>query len=356
MIMEIELADAILETTIRYAQIEITGCCNMSCKHCRAFEDEKKHLSLKDIQLVFDFLAKNRDEKFLLGISGGEPFLHPNLPEILSLAKQYQFENITITTNGSLITNNILKMLNDYKFKNLILQVSLDSSNATTHDSFRNHVGSFDKVINLLKNISNYEFISSAVRSTITGNTIDEVDEIVELVYRASGQEITFSFVKPVGAAQNSQLVLTSAQRKLLVQKVLQANEKYKGKIVVSSSDPLRVLLSPDIDQYITMCEDELMLGGCVAGVAAFNVNVNGDVTPCSMMSEAILNLSNCKNSTEFEKLYTQSPIVMDLATRKLRGACASCKYKYLCGGCRAIAKCVTGDYLGEDALCWLHK
>ena len=72
---------------------------------------------------MFDFLAKNRDEKFLLGISGGEPFLHPNLPEILSLAKQYQFENITITTNGSLITNNILKMLNDYKFKNLILQV-----------------------------------------------------------------------------------------------------------------------------------------------------------------------------------------------------------------------------------------
>ena len=39
--MEIELADAILETTMRYAQIEITGCCNMSCKHCGAFEDEK---------------------------------------------------------------------------------------------------------------------------------------------------------------------------------------------------------------------------------------------------------------------------------------------------------------------------
>lgn len=40
--MLFELKDAIYESYLQHAQIEITGFCNMHCKHCRAVDEEKQ--------------------------------------------------------------------------------------------------------------------------------------------------------------------------------------------------------------------------------------------------------------------------------------------------------------------------
>jgi radical SAM protein with 4Fe4S-binding SPASM domain len=36
----------------------------------------------------------------------------------------------------------------------------------------------------------------------------------------------------------------------------------------------------------------------------------------------------------------------------KLHGKCHGCDYVSVCGGCRARAYGMTGDYLGEEPLC----
>jgi radical SAM protein with 4Fe4S-binding SPASM domain len=36
----------------------------------------------------------------------------------------------------------------------------------------------------------------------------------------------------------------------------------------------------------------------------------------------------------------------------KLRGKCGRCEYRALCGGSRARAYAMTGDYLGEEPCC----
>ena len=182
------------------------------------------------------------------------------------------------------------------------------------------------------------------------------LEDIVKIVEKLGAKEITFSFIKPVGAAKNSELLLTVEERKELINKVLELKKIYADKIIVSSSDPLRVLCDSHIDKYLSESDNELILGGCIAGIAAFNVNVDGGVTPCSMIFDEILNIKNHKTIESMLNAYTQSPIVKGLASKDLNGACGSCRYKYLCGGCRAMAQCVTGDLLGSDTLCWLNQ
>ncbi|MBE0516878.1 MAG: hypothetical protein IBX41_05740 [Methanophagales archaeon] len=42
------------------------------------------------------------------------------------------------------------------------------------------------------------------------------------------------------------------------------------------------------------------------------------------------------------------------LRARKLKGQCATCSYKRICGGCRSRAYALSGDYLAEDPVCHL--
>jgi len=63
----------------------------------------------------------------------------------------------------------------------------------------------------------------------------------------------------------------------------------------------------------------------------------------------------NIKNKTpkEILKAYTSSKVIHNLIERKVKGKCDICDLKRLCGGCRAAAEGINGDYLAEDPTCW---
>ena len=51
--------------------------------------------------------------------------------------------------------------------------------------------------------------------------------------------------------------------------------------------------------------------------------------------------------------VYRNSPLFQELRnTTLLKGRCGLCPYKEMCGGSRARAYAITGDYLAEDPCC----
>jgi radical SAM protein with 4Fe4S-binding SPASM domain len=55
----------------------------------------------------------------------------------------------------------------------------------------------------------------------------------------------------------------------------------------------------------------------------------------------------------ELLEVYQHSPVFRELRdTRLLKGKCGRCEYRNICGGSRARAYALTGDYLGEEPLC----
>jgi radical SAM protein with 4Fe4S-binding SPASM domain len=54
--------------------------------------------------------------------------------------------------------------------------------------------------------------------------------------------------------------------------------------------------------------------------------------------------------------IYRQSQLFRDLRdSEKLKGRCGACEFRAVCGGSRARAWAVTGDYLAEDPSC-VHR
>ena len=108
------------------AQWDINNECNLNCKHCRVSEkNDNEKLSLRE--------AKNLLAEFwyngitMLNLSGGEPFLRSDIFEILDYAKN--FEDIVITTNGTLLNDEKCQKLASYE--NIKLSISLDGLEET---------------------------------------------------------------------------------------------------------------------------------------------------------------------------------------------------------------------------------
>ena len=94
--------------------------------------------------------------------------------------------------------------------------------------------------------------------------------------------------------------------------------------------------------------------GGCIAGIGGFSVEPNGLMLPCPVLPNQIIMDISDMEPEEMLDAYRNSPYIHSLIDRKLSGKCGECKLRFSCGGCRARAEGMTGNYLGEDTDCWL--
>ncbi|AEP09477.1 radical SAM protein [Micavibrio aeruginosavorus] len=84
------------------ALIEVNEECNLECPVCFAESSpaRKKNLSLEQIESIMDALVESEGEPDVLQISGGEPTIHPQILDILKLAKTKPIRHLMINTNG----------------------------------------------------------------------------------------------------------------------------------------------------------------------------------------------------------------------------------------------------------------
>ena len=85
---------------LKRVYIEITNVCNLSCAFCPGTRRDGAFMAPADFAEVLRRL-KGVTEHIYLHVMG-EPLLHPELPALLSLAAEGQF-NVYVTTNGTLL-------------------------------------------------------------------------------------------------------------------------------------------------------------------------------------------------------------------------------------------------------------
>jgi uncharacterized radical SAM superfamily Fe-S cluster-containing enzyme len=84
------------------ALIEINEECNLTCPVCFADSSPQRtrNLSLAEIDGMLETLVASEGKPDLLQISGGEPTIHPEILEVLKLAKSKPIRHIMLNTNG----------------------------------------------------------------------------------------------------------------------------------------------------------------------------------------------------------------------------------------------------------------
>ena len=90
-----------MKKTIERAYVEIGNICNMKCSFCPGTGRAPRRMSTEEFKHVAESLVGIAKQLYLHVM--GEPLLHPELSEILSIAGDLGFE-VSITTNGTLLS------------------------------------------------------------------------------------------------------------------------------------------------------------------------------------------------------------------------------------------------------------
>lgn len=129
--------------------LEITTKCNQRCRNCFAFSTPETGKEL-DYDFISGIISKSSRDRIRIGITGGEPFLHSKIREILALGSKYQDVNFMISTNGNFeLTPEMTKLLIDGDW---LLSLSLHGMKKT-HNMYTVSQG-YDNVINKIQTLN----------------------------------------------------------------------------------------------------------------------------------------------------------------------------------------------------------
>lgn len=130
---------------INIIDIQITSICNRNCSYCYALKNQNIDMPFERIVTLIDQISLNKIENIC--ISGGEPFNHPKIYEILEYCKSKSL-NTAISTNGD-NHEMIIKCLDLID----VIGFPIDSPNEFIHDSIRG-LGSFRNIVNIIEIIN----------------------------------------------------------------------------------------------------------------------------------------------------------------------------------------------------------
>jgi len=338
-----------------------TNACNLRCKHCyqRADKPTSDELTTEERLAIIDQLEENNVSA--VAFSGGEPLMRKDFFEVAEYAHDRGLY-VSVATNGTLLTKGVVERLK--KSGVGYVEISLDGATKETHESFRGVEGCFDKTMQGIKNAVN-SGLYTCVATTATKNNVDEIPDIVGLSKKMGVKRIiVFNFI-PTGRGEDIiQLDLTPKEREDLLEYLYK--ELAGGKIEALCTAPQysRVCLEQSlIDNKDILSPTHFVafdfhgkakqladfLGGCGAGRLYCAIQPNGLVTPCVFMPIVVGDL----RKQSLKEVWLNSEVMKNLRDRnKLEGRCGHCKYKYICGGCRARAYAYYGNYLAPDPGC----
>lgn len=317
--------------------------CNFSCCHCYNDKQKKHPVDRLDFQqFVIKRIAdlQNHYQIIRVGLLGGEPLMDPNVIQLIELLHCQGIKRIDISTNGSLVNADIAKRLKEVNVG--MVQVSLEGPTAVINDAVRG-TGSFNKALKGLRLLRNAG-IDTGIMATVSRFNLPYIEEMVDMALSEGVKIIAFNRMLPIGNGETKGLkCLTSDNLRLMMFLIHQLSEKYRGRLDISSDDPL--IYIPIGGNVFT----DNNYGGCGAGIGSLAINYDGSVYPCRRLPINIGNLANNSlidiiNSSRLDCLYDRGT---------LKGECGICDYRQICGGCRAAAYAFSGDYLNEDPQCW---
>ena len=130
---------------------ELTKGCNLRCIHCRASATELSSPNDLSTQAACDIIDQIAEVSSpILVLSGGEPLFRSDIFQLARYGTDKGLR-VALATNGTLVTKQVAQKIVDSGVKRVA--ISLDGSDAATHDTFRGIPGAFDAAITGFRNL-----------------------------------------------------------------------------------------------------------------------------------------------------------------------------------------------------------
>ncbi len=325
-------------------ELNLTFNCNLACEYCFIHNKQGgERMTLTTAQKAIDILFSNAGPSVNITFFGGEPLLEFDLiqaivPYVMANARQLGKEvTWAITTNGTLVTEEILQFFAQY---NIYLLLSLDGG-PETHDRYRrtkSGEGTWHKIAALLPLIGKYQGWIGARMTVSTEALASMEDDFAQLVDLGINQ---FIIAPAQGAKQWSK----------------EQVEQY-GASMLKLMTSYRQLKQAGKNLYIEEFEktEAAFTGwGCQAGFSSLAVAPDGAVSPCSKLLGLTAEQGKCIVGNVHSGLKQEllAPFRRPAPSQPLR--CSQCVCKCH-GGCYAVNYEQTGNHFipaEENCLFW---
>lgn len=341
----------------------ITRRCNLKCLHCYSQSEDKEYeneLTTEECKKVIDNLAEFEVPVILF--SGGEPLLRKDIVELASYAVEKEIRAV-ISTNGTLITEDIAKELKDAKIS--YIGISIDGMERV-NDKFRGVKGAFQKAINGVR-ICKKLGIKVGLRFTINKFNYKEVPDIFKLIVDEDIPRICFYHL--VYSGRGSELVdkdLSHKKTREIVDFIIDETKRlfdagiHKEVLTVDNHTDGVYLYLRLMKENPKRAEEVYELlkynGGNNSGIGIGCIDWFGNVHPDQFWTH--YSLGSVRNRIFSEIWMDESDKVMRiLKNRKgnIKGRCVKCHHFEICNGnLRVRAEAVTGDIWESDPACYL--
>lgn len=314
---------------------ELTAACNLSCQYCRASASHEPDQGELDTDEAKRFVESIAPRKPMLILSGGEPLLRPDLFQIIRLAVSLGIR-VSLASNGTLITPELAKEIADSGVSRV--SISLDGADATMHDLGRGQ-GSFKRSIRGIENLRGR--VDFQINFTVTQKNQSELIRIFDLAEKLGAAALHIFFLVPTGRGREED-VITPVRQEEMLRQIEGEMDRRTLEVQVTCAPQYARLKRPGHGRGS---------GGCLAGRRFVFVSRKGEVYPCGYLPLRVGSIRE-KN---FIEIWENSPELQALREGRLKGKCDRCEFSRSCGGCRARAYALTGDYLQSDPSCRLE-
>ncbi|MEG0806630.1 MAG: radical SAM protein [Lachnospiraceae bacterium] len=349
---EMDLCNEYKMMPITQVDLVVTSGCNFKCRHCFISQESRKknsHIALADWKKIIDKLSSNGLVSVV--ITGGEPLTYVFLFDLLDYIDKLGIR-IQLLTNGYLLTEEKINRLS--KYKNIVVQVSLDGSRALSND-FQRGKGSYEKIAENVSMLVKYQIETIVAMVLNKTNVKDIYDNSMFHEMESMGVNvlaITPSIIKISNALNNSDDFLEADEALEAIRYIKKYTFNYTGKTIINISAP------PALAEDCSITRVRKERSRCRRGTNSFSIRSNGDVCVCSDFMEIgypEYELGNILNNNFCDILVRLNKVKEDKHQNllKVKGVCSICKELLYCGGaCRAAAVAQYGDILAPYPLC----
>jgi len=174
--------------------ITVTNVCNAACDFCGYSRD--KQLISERKWMDFDRLCRALDSLYRRGVryltfSGGEPTLHPNMPEMVAYAVSLGMRP-SVVTNGFTLTEARIAELAQAGLKTMF--ISIDAPKAEDHEKNRGLKGVFGRIAHANTLLKRYGI--KTVASVTVNKLIDDFEHLATTLKELGFETVTFTYPK----------------------------------------------------------------------------------------------------------------------------------------------------------------
>ncbi|GAB4257649.1 MAG: heme b synthase [Thermoleophilia bacterium] len=351
---------------------EVTRSCNLSCRHCRASAEKGPYpgeLTTREGKALLDDIAAFANPVLIM--TGGDPLMREDIWELAGYAIEQAGLRVVMSPNGTLVTPEVARRMKEIGIPRI--SISIDFPTAELHDQFRGVPGAFEGAVRGVRNAIEAG-VQVQINSTITKLNVEYLDDLLALskelgavafhpfllVPTGRGKELGPEELPPEDYERTLNWVYERQKTSEIFFKPTDAPHYHRIMRQRAKEDGVdlselkmhphsHAAMPGGVGKSRGHGDMDSHSKGCLAGTGFCFISHTGKVQPCGYFDV----VAGDVKKEAFSQIWRHSPLFADLRdVSKLKGKCGICEYRRVCGGCRARAYEVTGDYLAEEPYC----